>query len=388
MSVYTRGMSQSSDIHGVSRRAVLRAIPALAALPLAACTRDGDSREHRVVVYCSADDVYARPIFEQFERGTGIKIEALFDTEATKTTGLVQRLIDEKGSPRCDVWWSSEPFGTIRLADEGVLDPYDSGWAQKQAGQAGLPQWPAALRGEGSGGWYGFATRARVFVVNTKYVEVSQRPGCLADLCRPVFKGRVGMARPQFGTTRGHIAAVAAEYGEQGLREWLTRLKANDMRLLDGNGAVVRAVSTGDLHVGLADTDDVYAGQREGWSVERVYEGKAASAFDDAPKTAAARGMGTVELPNTVALVKRAGRRNEVAAQHLIDYLISPAAQLALAKSESRNKPIAVRKEEIVAAGLDPATFEIPTPASVDLHKTAKMMATAMKIVDEVFGGI
>lgn len=384
----------------VSRRAVLGAIPAALVLPLMSCRREPEGGNKgrgaggaggeggRVVVYCSADAVYARPILEAFAREQGVTVEPLFDTEATKTTGLVQRLIDEKGSPRCDVWWSSEPFGTIRLIDEGVLEDYKSSAALKQAGSK---DWPLTVNGGGGETFvssYGFATRARVFVVNTKFVEASERPGCLADLCRGAFKGRVGIAKPAFGTTRGHVAAIAAHYGDEGLREWLVALKGNDVRLLDGNGAVVRAVANGEVHVGLTDTDDVFAGQREGWPVEMAYESKAASVFADSPKIAVATGMGVMEIPNTVAMVKRSGRSgaDQSAAERMVDYLLSAKAQLALAASESKNRPVAVREEEIRAAGLEPSMFAWGDAASIDMNAVAGKVAAAMKIVEEVFG--
>ncbi len=376
---------------------MLRAIPALAALPLASCKDkaaapawpgEAGGEKKPVVVYCSADAVYARPILERFSEKTGIEVKPLFDTEATKTTGLVQRLIDEKGSPACDVWWSSEPFGTIRLVHEGVLEYYDSDRAKEQAARVGLEEWPLTLRGRGQGGWYGFATRARVFVVNTRYVETPQRPACLADLCRPVFKGRVGIARPQFGTTRGHMGAVLVEYGEEGLRAWLEALKANDVRLMDGNAAVVRAVGSGELHVGLTDTDDVYAGQREGWDVDPVFEGTARTTFADTPKIATARGMGVMKVPNTVAVVKRHAHRNTEAAHKLVDYLLSPEAQLMLAKSDSRNAPVCVPKEDMLEAGVDPAQFQIPSPAGLNLREVADAVPAAMRVVDEVLGSV
>jgi iron(III) transport system substrate-binding protein len=49
--------------------------------------------QHEVVVYTSLDKVFSQPILEEFESKTGIKILAVYDSEATKTTGLVNRLI-------------------------------------------------------------------------------------------------------------------------------------------------------------------------------------------------------------------------------------------------------------------------------------------------------
>src|SRR5437879_1531280 len=78
-------------------------------------------REPGVTIYCALDDVYARPILDDFERETGIHVKASFDTEASKTVGLVQNLRLERSNPRCDVFWNNEILHTVRLADEGVL---------------------------------------------------------------------------------------------------------------------------------------------------------------------------------------------------------------------------------------------------------------------------
>ena len=61
-----------------------------------------------VVVYVAHDQIYSEPILKQFEAETGIKAKIAFDTEASKTTGLVQRLIAEAANPRADVFWNNE----------------------------------------------------------------------------------------------------------------------------------------------------------------------------------------------------------------------------------------------------------------------------------------
>jgi len=54
------------------------------------------AKRAEVVVYTSVDDVFARPIAEKFEKKTGIKVRLVSDTEETKSTGLLNRLIAEK----------------------------------------------------------------------------------------------------------------------------------------------------------------------------------------------------------------------------------------------------------------------------------------------------
>ncbi len=90
---------------------------------LAGCRRKSTQE---VVVYTSLDQVFSQPILEAFEKETGIKVLAVYDSEATKTTGLVNRLIAEKDNPRTDVFWNSETGRTIVLKKKSVLAKYIS----------------------------------------------------------------------------------------------------------------------------------------------------------------------------------------------------------------------------------------------------------------------
>jgi hypothetical protein len=88
----------------------------------------GCDRTPSVTVYASADESVARPVFERFEKETGIRVDAKFDTEATKTTGLAQTLRAERDRPRADVFWSNEQAAHVSLAMDGITAPMvDSG---------------------------------------------------------------------------------------------------------------------------------------------------------------------------------------------------------------------------------------------------------------------
>ena len=59
-----------------------------------------------------------------FTQETGIAVKAVYDSEAQKTTGLVTRIIAERGRPRADVFWNNEVAQTIVLKDKGALEAY------------------------------------------------------------------------------------------------------------------------------------------------------------------------------------------------------------------------------------------------------------------------
>jgi len=356
---------------------------AAAAIPgsnLLARTRD----DKRVVCYTSADSVYAKVLLAEFTKATGIAVDAVFDTEATKTTGLVQRLLTEHGKPsgnKADVWWCSEPFGTIKLARAGVLDEVTAPRAEAHMKQDGGSGWPANLRAADKS-WYGFGSRARVIVYNSRFVKEPDAPRTLGQLLRPEFKGRVAIAKPAFGTTRGHFGALVERFGEAAFEAWLKALKAHDVRVMDGNATVVAAVARGECRVGLTDTDDVYAGQREGWPVALAWEElppRPAGDQKPAPLTGPdLPGMGSMLIPSTVSLVK--GRKNPGPALELVEFLLSPAAQRSLAQTDSRNTPVdpAVRREF--------AQYDIQNPAELDLFAVADKIDAAMAVCSRVLG--
>ena len=80
---------------------------------LAGCGKRGAPQQLSVVIYTSLDKVFSQPILESFEVETGIKVLTVYNSEATKTTGLVNRLIAEKDNPQADVFWNFETVRTV-----------------------------------------------------------------------------------------------------------------------------------------------------------------------------------------------------------------------------------------------------------------------------------
>jgi iron(III) transport system substrate-binding protein len=267
-----------------------------------------------VVIYTSLDQVFSEPILRAFEERTGIDVKAVYDVEASKTTGLVNRLIAERPHPRADVFWNSEVSRTLVLEDKGVLAPYRSPSAADIPEQFKDPE----------GYWTGFAARSRVLIYNTDLLDPDQAPRSIFELTEPRWRGRVALAYPLFGTTATHVAALYATLGQERTEAYLRDLKANDVLIVDGNATSRDVVVQGEVPVGFTDTDDVNVAIRAGRPVDMV--------FPDAD------GIGTLLIPNTVALV--AGGPNPRAGKRLIDFLLSREVERELAFSESMQIPV------------------------------------------------
>ncbi|MEL6740020.1 MAG: extracellular solute-binding protein [Planctomycetota bacterium] len=351
-------------------RVSLAALLALCALALARCAPSpADDDQQTVVLYSSVDSAILREVVRAFEADTGLRVLVQDDTEATKTTGLVVRLLAERDDPRADVWWSSEPFGTEQLADAGALAPYTSEAAESYAGGA----WPAGAR-DPDARWYGLAVRSRVFVYSPSRVDTP--PTTLRELTAEPWRGRVGMARPAFGTTRGHMAWLSERWGEDELRAWGEAMRANDLRLYDGNATVVRKVAEGEIDIALTDTDDVLVGLRNGWDVAMAFE-----AVEDPASPGAERwtSPGPMSIATTVGLVE--GSRRAEAGKILIDWLLTGNAERLLAQSENGHRPV------IDAAAARPDWPGAPAAlVSPDIDAAAEAMPGAIEAISQALG--
>ncbi len=267
-----------------------------------------------VTVYVSTDRVFSEPVLRAYEQKSGVKVNAVYDTEETKSTGLANKLLAEKNNPQADVFWSNEPVRTLVLKKRGVLAPYKSSAAD------GIP---ATFR-DPEGYWTGFSARSRVIVYNTNLVKPEEAPKSVLDLTDPKWRGQVAVADPRFGSTSFHVAALYAELGEERADEFFRKLKANDVKIVSSNSVVRDMVVRGEVKVGLTDTDDVNVALEDKQPVAMVFPDR--------------DGMGVPVMPNMVSLI--AGAPHLEAAKHLIDYLLSPEVERMLAESEAVQIPL------------------------------------------------
>jgi iron(III) transport system substrate-binding protein len=295
-----------------------------------------------VVVYTSVDDVFARPIAEQFTRETGIPVKLVPDTEETKSTGLLNRLIAEAGRPQADVFWSGDPVRAAILKLRKVSASYRS------ANADGLPR----SYSDPEGYWTGFSARARVILYNTDKVQRDEIPKSVFDLANAVhLRGKGCIANPLFGTTSMHAAALFLALGDDGGRDFFEGLSRNGVRMVSSNGEVHRRVAAGDCAVGLADSDDAHEAIRDGKPVAVVYPDE--------------NGIGTLIVPNAAVLIANAPHSEN--GKKFVDFLLGPETERALAEGDAAQIPL----RPTVAAPPDVRTIDQIKPMPVDYGKLA-----------------
>jgi iron(III) transport system substrate-binding protein len=274
----------------------------------------GENPPRQVTAYVSADRPFSEPVLREYERRSGVRVDVVYDTEETKSTGLANRLLAEQVRPRADVFWSNEPVRTLVLKSKGVLAPYRSPSAD------GIP--PALVDPDGF--WTGFSARIRLIAYNTKLVKPEDAPQSVFDLAEPKWRGQVAMADPRFGSTSFHVAALYALAGDEKMDDFFRRLKANAVRIVDGNSVVRDMVARGEVKVGLTDTDDVNVAIEDSQPIGMVLPDR--------------NGLGVPVMPNMTSLIANAPHPEE--GRRLIDYLLSPDVERMLAQSEAVQIPL------------------------------------------------
>jgi iron(III) transport system substrate-binding protein len=209
------------------------------------------------------------------------------------------------------------------------------------------------------GMWYGFAARARIIIVNTKLVAAPEMPRGIKDLVDPKWKGKIGIAKPLFGTTATHAACLFAAWGDDKAKAYFHDLKANGVQVLSGNKQVATAVGSGQIAFGLTDTDDAMGEIDAGSPVAIVYP-------DRGPGD-----LGTLFIPNTLAIMRGCPHRKE--AEALADHLLSPAIESTLARGPSAQIPLLKSTE---------ARARVETPKTV--HAMEADFNSAAKLWDKV----
>lgn len=207
------------------------ALALLAALPAGAA--------EEVNVYSYRQPFLIQPMFDAFERQTGIKVNVVF-----AKTGLVERLKSEG---------QNSPADLIFTVDIGRLsDVQQAGLTQAVTSAVLTDVIPAQYR-DPDGQWFGLTTRARVIYASKDRVA----PGEITsyeDLADPKWAGRICTRSGYHVYQIALLASYIAHYGEEKAEQWLRGVQANLARKPQGNDRnQVKAISEGVCDISLGN---------------------------------------------------------------------------------------------------------------------------------------
>ena len=314
-------------------------------------SRDSSSA---LIVYCSHDSVFAEKILKDFTKKTGIKVIPKFDTEASKSLGLTEKILYEKEQSECDIYWSNEILSMPAIKQAGMLTPYK--------GQ-GYKRIPLKYKDE-DGYWCGFAARLRVIIVNTQLFKGSESD--IEKIFLEEALSKVAIALPLYGTTLTHFAALWTAMTAEKLKEYYKGLKERGIQIVPGNGPSRNLVANGTCSLGWTDTDD-YFGAIDNKANVKMYPCRLPD-------------NSTICIPNTVGIIKHTNKLKQ--AQQLVDFLLSEQNEIALANSPSRQIPLGQFKNDSIPKEVSDL---IPLAAAgIDLKKTFSIRDQLLNWIKEV----
>ena len=231
------------------RKVMVLAVAALLGVAAGCGGNDDDAgASDKLVVYSGREEELVEPLFDRFEKETGIDVEVRYGDSAE----LAATIAEEGDNSPADVFFAQDPGSLGAVEREGLL---------AELPQAALDRVPARFR-DPDGHWVGTSGRSRVIAYNTDALTEDEVPDSVFDLTDPKWKGKIGIA-PTNASFQAFVSAMLLELGEERTRAWLEGMKANDPKRYEKNLPVVEAVAAGEIELGLVNHYYLYLAKEE-----------------------------------------------------------------------------------------------------------------------------
>ncbi len=315
-----------------------------------ACGGDGEEEapgasepSQSLTLYSGRTEALIQPLLDQFEKDTGIDVKVKYGD-----TAELAALLNEEGSKSpADIYLAQDAGALGAVAATGLLD---------KLAESTLSKVDATYRSS-KGEWVGVSGRARVVVYNTDQVHPTELPASVKNLTDERWKGKVGWA-PTNGSFQAFVTAFRQIEGEDAAKRWLEEMKANGAKEYKDNKAIVSAVASGEIQLGLVNHYYLYGflqEQGEGFKARNHYT--------------VAKDVGSLVNVAGVGILKSSKRKD--AATKLVDYLLSERAQRHFAE-QTYEYPV------IAGVSSDPRLKPLKEidPPNLDLSKLEDLKGT------------
>jgi iron(III) transport system substrate-binding protein len=202
-----------------------------------------------LVLYCTVQEEWCRPMVAAFEKATGIKV-----LMTRKSSGeFYAQIKAEAANPKGDVWWGGTGDPHMQAAEEGLTLEY------KSPKLAELQDWAVRQAETSKFRTVGIYAGALGYSFNT--AELAKRklaePKCWADLTKPEYKDDVQVANPNSsGTSYTMLATLVQLMGEDKAFDYLKALHKNINQYTKSGAAPARAAATGESLIGITFQHD------------------------------------------------------------------------------------------------------------------------------------
>ena len=313
------------------------------ALLLSGCSSstEQESSPTELTIYSGRSEEFIAPFFAEWEKKSGIALKIRYADSAE----LAAQIREEGSNSPADVFLAQDAgsLGAVSLA--GLFTTLGD-----EVGTDIQPQYIAADRS-----WIGVTGRARVFAYNPQLL--TDLPQSITDLSNPIYKSKLGIA-PTNASFQAFVTALINAKGEDFTQQWLESLVKNDVQIFAKNSAIVEAIDSGKISIGLVN--HYYT-----WEVSQGL----------GRKINAENGFFTSGDLGNMVNVSGAGilksSKKYAAAEDLINYLTSQVVQ---SKFVAETHEYSLIADQIAPAGL-PSLSQIGAP-SVDLESLADIQKT------------
>jgi iron(III) transport system substrate-binding protein len=219
------------------RRLLAAAAVATLATSLSACAGDAEgSSEDALVIYSGRNENLVAPLLDRLEEEVGVPVEVRYATSSE----LAAQLLEEGEGTEADVFFSQDAGALGALGKAGMLAPLDEATTSRT-----LERFRDA-----EGRWVPTSARARVVAYDPEQVPEVAQMTTIDDVLDPAYAGKVAYA-PTNASFQSFVTALRVTKGEEGARQWLEAFAANDPQVYDNNIAILDAVDSGEVPLGL-----------------------------------------------------------------------------------------------------------------------------------------
>jgi iron(III) transport system substrate-binding protein len=219
----------------------------------------GGDDENSITIYSGRTESLVQPLLEQFAEETGIGIKVRYGD----TAELAATILEEGDNSPADVFFAQDAGALGALAANDMLSPLAA---------ESVDVVPQQFR-SGENLWVGTSGRSRVVAYNTDELSPEELPDSIHDYTDPEWKGRIGWA-PTNGSFQAFVTALRLIEGEDGAREWLEGIQANDPTEYPNNVTALEGVASGEVDVAFVNHYYLYqflAEQGDGFKARNYY---------------------------------------------------------------------------------------------------------------------
>ncbi|MFP5282809.1 MAG: extracellular solute-binding protein [Actinomycetes bacterium] len=347
-----------------NRRATRRAAAGLAALALAATATGcgggddttaetgGEAAESSLLVYSGRNEELVGPLLTRLGEATGTQVEVRYGDSSE----LAAQLLEEGDRTQADLFFSQDAGALGALAEAGRLT---------ELPKATLERVIEDYRDDDDR-WVATSARARVVAYDPSQAPEAASMTKIDQVLDPKYRGKVGYA-PTNASFHAFVTALREDRGEAAAREWLTSFKENQPQAYERNGAVLEAVNSGAVALGLINHyywHELVAEQ----GLDKVKARIRFLGTDDPGALINVAGVGVLE-----------GTDQAEAAQKAVEFLVSDPSQQYFA-DETAEYPVV---EGITTTKHDLVPLEQLKGSEVDLDDLDSLDQT-LKLLDEV----